>query len=216
MLTRCPDCATRFRARPEHLQAAAGRVRCGRCGRVFDARVHAAALSPPLLPAPITVTASPRWRSNALWGIGLLLLTVALALQWVWWERFRLAADPQLQQIVLPWCRYLPCGLEPPRAPERIEVLERALEPDTQRPDLLHFRLRMVSRAPQAQPFPLLELRLLDAQAQVTGLRRFTPRQYRPAGAPESALMPPGEPQQAHLELLDPHARMSGFQIDFR
>jgi len=80
----------------------------------------------------------------------------------------------------------------------------------------LHFRLRMVNRAPQAQPFPLLELRLLDAQAQVTGLRRFTPRQYRPADAAEATLMPPGEPQQAHLDLLDPQTRVSGFQIDFR
>lgn len=38
MFTRCPNCRTVFRITSEQLDAAAGRVRCGRCRRVFDAR----------------------------------------------------------------------------------------------------------------------------------------------------------------------------------
>lgn len=37
MLTRCPDCGTRFRVTPEQLKARAGRVRCGECQHVFNA-----------------------------------------------------------------------------------------------------------------------------------------------------------------------------------
>jgi predicted Zn finger-like uncharacterized protein len=38
MVTTCPDCHTTFRLTLEQLDAHGGDVRCGRCGRVFDAR----------------------------------------------------------------------------------------------------------------------------------------------------------------------------------
>lgn len=37
MLTRCPDCSTRFRVTAEQLKARSGRVRCGACQHVFNA-----------------------------------------------------------------------------------------------------------------------------------------------------------------------------------
>ena len=37
MLTQCPHCLTLFRIAPEHLKAAAGKVRCSRCNQVFNA-----------------------------------------------------------------------------------------------------------------------------------------------------------------------------------
>ena len=40
MYTQCPVCATVFAVRPEQLDAAAGRVRCGACGRPFDALLY--------------------------------------------------------------------------------------------------------------------------------------------------------------------------------
>ena len=36
LVTRCPDCDTTFRVQPAQLSARGGRVRCGKCGRVFD------------------------------------------------------------------------------------------------------------------------------------------------------------------------------------
>lgn len=40
MNTQCPDCRTLFRIEQAQLDAAAGRVRCSACRRVFDARAH--------------------------------------------------------------------------------------------------------------------------------------------------------------------------------
>lgn len=37
MITQCPSCHTHFRVHAEQLAARAGQVRCGRCGRIFDA-----------------------------------------------------------------------------------------------------------------------------------------------------------------------------------
>lgn len=41
LLTRCPHCDTRFRVTDEQLTVANGKVRCGHCMEVFDARAHA-------------------------------------------------------------------------------------------------------------------------------------------------------------------------------
>lgn len=41
LLTRCPHCDTRFRVSDKQLTVANGKVRCGHCMEVFDARSHA-------------------------------------------------------------------------------------------------------------------------------------------------------------------------------
>jgi predicted Zn finger-like uncharacterized protein len=40
LVTRCPACATAFRAQPGQLQARNGMVRCGKCATVFDGVAH--------------------------------------------------------------------------------------------------------------------------------------------------------------------------------
>ncbi len=40
MITHCPSCHTHFRVHAEQLAVRAGQVRCGKCGRVFDALEH--------------------------------------------------------------------------------------------------------------------------------------------------------------------------------
>lgn len=53
MITHCPFCATRFRVHAEQLSARAGQVRCGSCGRVFDALAHLKEeIAPVLAPQP--------------------------------------------------------------------------------------------------------------------------------------------------------------------
>lgn len=40
MITRCPSCRTAFKVVPDQLRIAAGWVRCGHCGELFDGRSH--------------------------------------------------------------------------------------------------------------------------------------------------------------------------------
>lgn len=48
LITRCPECATAFRATADQLAVREGRVRCGQCGAVFDGRAHEVALEQPV------------------------------------------------------------------------------------------------------------------------------------------------------------------------
>jgi predicted Zn finger-like uncharacterized protein len=243
MLTRCPECATRFRVHEQQLQIAEGTVRCGRCGCVFGARMYSIqALAPPgyapfgdgvlvmeSQPQPgsdaltdateaITVPISPtRSRSRhwqrALGGAVVLLLLLALGLQGLWWQRHALAAHPEGLQLVRLLCRITPCRPRPPKALEHIEVMQRGLEPHPDRPGVLRFHLRMVNRAPLAQPYPLVELRLLDGLQRLAGVRRFTPAQYLTADG--DGLLAPDTPTDVDLELISPGEHVGGFQLDF-
>lgn len=56
-ITRCPHCRTAFRVSAEQLRAAAGQVRCGRCGEIFDAQTHLIAPEIPTLPLTARVAA---------------------------------------------------------------------------------------------------------------------------------------------------------------
>lgn len=53
LVTQCPHCQTRFRLTPEQVSVAAGRVRCGACLEVFQAKDSAAHLAsaPPVTPS---------------------------------------------------------------------------------------------------------------------------------------------------------------------
>lgn len=53
MITRCPSCRTAFKVVPDQLRIAAGWVRCGHCGELFDGQAHlvhpAAAIGEPAM-----------------------------------------------------------------------------------------------------------------------------------------------------------------------
>lgn len=40
LVTRCPECSSAFRVLPAQLSARGGRVRCGKCGKVFNGVIH--------------------------------------------------------------------------------------------------------------------------------------------------------------------------------
>jgi predicted Zn finger-like uncharacterized protein len=219
MLTRCPTCRTRFRLHPAQLQAAGGRVRCGQCGNVFDARpVENAGDAPAPQPAA-TLVSGPRQSSGAIaglfWFLGIVVLIAALALQFVWWERQKLVSDPWGRKILQQLCRHLPCDVQPPRATEQLTVLERTLTPHPDIPGALLFKLRLANGANHAQPYPLIELRLLDSGQGLLAARRFAPDHYRKTATNAWDLMPPGKPTDIELTLRDPGGHVTGFLLDF-
>jgi len=67
LITRCPSCGTAFRVRDHQLEARDGRVRCGRCSVVFDAReslaehldIGEADSLPPARPGPSERASAP-------------------------------------------------------------------------------------------------------------------------------------------------------------
>lgn len=65
LITRCPSCATAFRASEAQIAARDGQVRCGRCATVFDAKAHRVPAEPPAAPETSAESFEPASQEQA-------------------------------------------------------------------------------------------------------------------------------------------------------
>jgi len=206
MNTQCPHCRTIFRIQQEQLDAAAGRVRCGYCRVVFDARQR---LQKEL---PFTRTASagqgalqlgqpraavsgvllsdlggdraegPRrsgW-SIAAWSVFNALLVVLLLGQIVYAQREAFAQDPTMRPLLVQMCNPIGCTLPPRRAVDRIELVRRSVYAHPNAADALIIDATFVNNARFAQPHPVLTVTLGDVRGEPLIRRNFQPQEYLP------------------------------------
>lgn len=98
---------------------------------------------------------------------------------------------------------------------DRIHLVSRELRTHPVAPGRLVLKATIVNRAARKQPYPDLEVTLLDAAGQALSSQRFTPRDYLAAGADRSAGMAPQAYLPLTLELDDPGERAVGFELKF-
>ncbi|MHB1950950.1 MAG: DUF3426 domain-containing protein [Acidiferrobacteraceae bacterium] len=221
MYTQCPRCRTTFAVTEEQMKARAGLVRCGRCHAVFQAEETLFDALPPVTkgasprqepsfenvaPAPAQALApdrpAPR-RSPVTWpwlAIDLVLL-LALAGQWIYVNRDRLAVNPVLQPYVARACTRLPCGLNPPQKLSAIELSHVRVTAHPRFRHALQVRFTLINRAPFAQPYPDVQLSLFGPQGTVVARALFPSRDYV-RGAP--SLMDPNVAKREHFGVTRP------------
>lgn len=210
LVTRCPTCATAFRVVPGQLSARGGRVRCGKCGAVFDG---IAALVPqgsePLLlepspqlglfdpsrkpangtplddtePLPAFMAEDLRPRRRALWWTLCALAALALAAQGVYQYRAEIA-------VSLPWaraplaeaCALLRCEVPLPRQLRLLSIDSYEVRADPRRDGFIVLHAVIRNRAPFPQEYPALQFALTDEAGQHVVSRVLEPREYLEAG----------------------------------
>ena len=207
LVTRCPVCATAFRVQRAQLGARGGRVRCGKCGTVFDGvaglveeGVERLALEPsPQLglfdpsrrsagtagsdeetPEPAFL-AEPdtRTASTLLWALAAIFAAAALAAQVAFRYRTEIAVlFPDAKPFLRSACRLLRCEVPLPRRPELMGIDASDLQADPRRDNLIVLNAVIRNRAPFAQEFPALELTLTDEADRPVVRRVLEPSDY--------------------------------------
>ena len=239
LVTRCPSCLTAFRAQREQLAARAGRVRCGRCGAVFDA-IHAlveetseplrlepspqlglfdpsrraAAAAPAPVPEFMAEKRPPRSAAWA-WGVLAALTAAALALQAAHRYRTEIAVYfPQVRAALDAGCRLLECEVALPRRAELMSIESSDLQGDLRREGLMVLNALIRNRAPYAQAHPSLELTLTENGGEPVLRRVLSPAEYLDAerGAAGQGIAAGGElALRVHLDAS--RARASGYRL---
>ncbi len=207
LTTRCPVCGTAFRVQRDQLAARAGKVRCGKCGTVFDgvsaldegAERLAIDPSPQLglfdpsrRPAQAARAAgadapSPEFleepaqapRFGWLWGLAAFAAAALLAGQAVYRYRAEIIAyAPETRAPLEAACRSLGCEVSLPRQLKLLVLDSYEVREHPQHDGVLVLDFVISNRAPFAQEYPALKLALTDGAGAALASRVLLPREY--------------------------------------
>lgn len=164
--------------------------------------------------APEFVTRVLRRTPQSLWRWLAAVLIVLLCVQLLVVERDRLAerawARPWLERA----CALFGCELAPWYAPQDFAVLSHDVRPYPDTGNGLRMSLSFRNDAPFAQDWPILEVRFLDINGRITGVRRFVAREYLGA-EPARRRIASGQTVNAELALLDPGQNSLSYEFQF-
>ncbi|WP_162273492.1 DUF3426 domain-containing protein [Ectothiorhodospira magna] len=154
----------------------------------------------------------PPVRGNTLvWKLACLWLIVLLIGQLAYQQREWLLAHPDLEPWVRLGCDWAGCSLSPAIDPEALHLISREVHSHPTRPDALMVTGQLKNRADFPQPWPILEVVLMDPMGQPVAARRLSSAHY--LLQPAQGLMPPGQPADIRLELEDPAPEAVSYQF---
>lgn len=150
------------------------------------------------------------------WGVAAsVLLSVLITGQYIWKERYLLAANQGVRPWLERYCALLHCDLPLRSDVARIEILEREVRDHPRVKDALLVTATFVNEAPFVQSYPVFEISFSDVSGTPVSVRRFEPREYLPEATAVDKGLQPGNKTQLVLEVLDPGKKAVSFQLDF-
>ena len=158
--------------------------------------------------------------SSLLWGVGTLLLTATLLIEYAWFNRDRLNQVPQLR----PWsekiCQQIDCKDISMRDPAKIELISRNVYSHPNEKGALMVNVTMKNNAEFAQPFPVMQIHFSDVRGGSVAARRFLPDEYLPEELLSDTtdlplLLEPDTNMTFTMEIQDPGKQAMTYEFDF-
>ena len=154
--------------------------------------------------------------SNRFLLIALVSLSCLLAAQIFYKQKDWLADQPLTSGITRIFCEAIPnCKVEKRRDITKIEMLNKTIYSHPNQIGSLVVSASLENQAAFDQPFPLIEISLLDAQSQIIALRRFPPQDYLGNKFQQGVLMVRKNPIDFKLNIADPGHDAIRFQFRF-
>lgn len=148
---------------------------------------------------------------NMLWTFGSIALVIFLLGQITYWSKVELLPQGWIDKA----CNLFGCNTSIKRDISAIKMLNRNIYTHPNVEDALMITTTIVNESEITQPFPKLQVALMDVQGEVIAIRLFTPEQYLVNKALLDTLMPPDKPVGARLEVLDPGSNVIAYEFKF-
>ena len=152
--------------------------------------------------------------STVLWSLGILTLTVTLALEYIWFNRDQFMSVPELQASFEQVCKHLDCGSFSMRAPEQIELITRNVYSHPKEKGALLVDVTMKNNASFAQAYPVMQIEFSNIRGGTVAARRFFPEEYSPLDA-QNKLLEPNISTSVTLEIQDPGKQAMTYEFNF-
>jgi len=166
-------------------------------------------------PKPLPMVQAPRLQTSALaWGAGSLLLIFALLAQGlVFYGADLIRWQPGLASTVSTLCTPLPCRSLAHTDLRKLDLVETQVTPHPRYDKALRVRATMVNRANVPQPYPRLEVSLIDSRGQLLARRVYLPKEYKSRAMRIEDGLSPHVATTAQLDITAPGTKASGFEI---
>jgi len=156
------------------------------------------------------------WLLRVAWICGALLVLGAVAWKWAEFQGKPLLERPGVQAALVRLGLQEPPPTGPFRDLDQVHLVSRELTSHPFLSGRLRLSATIVNTATRAQPYPDIEVTLLDASGNTVLSRRFAPDDYLdPERVPGTAMAP-----QAYLPLTldmeDPGIEAVGFELEFK
>ena len=231
MLTQCPKCKSVFKIDQQSLQIADGVVECGECSTHFNAikeRIDQNEKQSDTT-AHVVETDNNRYQiidpladnsnkrstnSSPLWILGIALLLVIAASQYLLLQKEQLAKNLTIRPVILQLCKFTGCNVPLLSDLSAFEIRENNIETHPSTKNALLITGFLLNRARFEQNFPLVELRMTDLDQQVVSSRKFKVSEYLPKGTTMKTIAANTEVPLL-LEIVDPGESAIGFEFKF-
>jgi hypothetical protein len=96
-----------------------------------------------------------------------------------------------------------------------LHLVSRDMHQHPTRAGMLALSVIFVNRAAQAQPYPVIRLKLMNSANELLAMRRFSADEYLPHNADLQSGMRPNVHIPILLEFADPGTGAAGFELEF-
>jgi len=155
------------------------------------------------------------WLTRFAWIALAVVISLTIIVQYVAFQEKSLSDLPLLNSTLVR------IGvLEPPvktvfRDLDQVHLVSRELKSHPFKADTLQLTATIVNRARQMQPYPELDVILLDSEGETVSQVRFSPADYLADGTSTDSGMTPEAYLPLVLELRDPGNQAVGFELNF-
>jgi len=158
--------------------------------------------------------------STVLWGIGFLLLTATLLIEYVWFNRDQFIQVPEFQAEIEKLCQAFECKKLSIRDPSKIELIARNIYSHPNEKDALMIDVTMRNNANFSQPYPVMQINFSDIRGGTVAARRFLsteylPIEYKQGDNKQQRLLPPDTSTSITLEIQDPGIQAMTYEFNF-
>lgn len=153
-----------------------------------------------------------RFQRPWLWGSLSLAAALVLALQWLWFEKDYLAAEPKWRLWLESPCQILGCQLPPFVAVNQIATERLTIRAHDHYENVLRVELIINNQAVFDQPLPALSLAFFDLNSNPVAKRLLQPKEYLNPKLQLTGL-PRSTPVHLSFAILDPGAEAVNYMV---
>ena len=150
------------------------------------------------------------------WAVAAVIaLTMLLAGQFVYAERYELARFESVRPWLETFCKPLACDLPLRRVTSKIESLERQVRDHPHAKDALLINASFVNNADFTQAYPVFQVSFFDVSGTRIAVRNFQPEEYLQNQQDTKHGLQSSQQTSVQLEVVDPGDKAVSFQFEF-